>query len=266
LFFDWANTNHQFPVNYFSSNCAPRYELLEIADVPKDFLFKSENALSMEEFNRLTEQYPKRTLVVPIVEGSLRVKLVSQEEWLALDPPTIKSDRFEHGGFHYQFSVEQESLCATPGVLVSMWKKHDDTATGAKRVTYDFCISLFEVYKYGFGARDRADCGGLNVYRACTNSMRAHPSPGVGPSQISEQQYYRQEHAFPLIQALIEKCLHHQTRHIVGSARKSNPPLVDLLGDYCEKAIITCGARTCQEKNRSTNMLHVLTMKKSIQH
>jgi hypothetical protein len=187
--------------------------------------------------------FPTTKFIIPTLteeQSSLRIKLLSTEEWETLAPPSDGRDRFEHSGFLYQFSTEPYDLLDTPGVLVSVWQKADPAALKCE-VTYDYCMSLYEVYKDGFGARCTADCGGVNAYRAPTNSNRAHPSPGFGQEQIAKQQYYRRTQSFPLIQALIEKRLHDHTNFIVQSALQSNPTLFNLVGHYCKKAIITCG-------------------------
>lgn len=182
-------------------------------------------------------------MVVPTITGqtSLRIKLLSNEEWDTLPPPSEEKDRFEHGVFHYQFSSEVQDLSKTPGVLVSVWK-NEDLSVLCSTVTYDFGITLYEVYKDGFGPRCTTDCAGVNAYRAATYSNRAHPSPGFGQEQIAQQQYYRQKQSFPLIQALIEKRLHYHTHAIIGSATNSNPSFTKFIHDYCKKTIVTCGS------------------------
>jgi hypothetical protein len=231
---------------------------MEFVDVPKSFLFERESPMSFDDFNNCLKQFPKKVLVVPEVKGSLRIKLLSHHEFELIALPADPTHKFEHEGNNYQFSEEEESLEKTPGILVSVWKEQDAAVT-TLRTSYDFCISLFEVYKFGFGARIIADSGGVNAYRAATNSNRAHPTPGFGQEQISQQQYFRADQSFPLVQALLEKRLHQQTHLIVGSAERSNPAVMKLVGKYCEKTIATCGAPPFSRKETTSNA--ILTFK-----
>jgi hypothetical protein len=225
--------------------------LLNIAEVPSSFIFDND-CLKLDSCCTLLSQYPFKTVVVPSIKGSLRIKVLSEEEFDSLPPPCDQSDKFVVGNFHYCFALEEEHLENTPGVLVSLWKQ-DDPAVTSTLFHYDYCRCLYEVYKTGFGARCTAACTGLNAYRAARNSSRAHPTPAVGVEQIAKQQYYRAEQSFPFSQALLEKSLHHITNEIVGSAKKSNPSLMKLLGEYCQKTILTCGIPPSYTKEGTQN-------------
>jgi hypothetical protein len=233
-----------------------------MVDVPKSFLFQNSQPISLKVFNRQIQNFPKKTVIVPTIAGkTLRIKLLSNEEWVALPLPLDMNDRFVHGGFDYQFSVEIEDLSKAPGVLVSV-VKYDDVSVLANPVSYAFCNTLFDVFKEGFGPRCTADSGGVNCYRATTFSNRTHASPAFGQEQAPQQQYYRQKQSFPLIQALVEKRLHYQTSMILLSAMKSNPPLCNLVGKYCKKTIVICGSPPFSFKESKSYEVDVLRNKK----
>jgi hypothetical protein len=64
----------QLPTLVLKSIALPlsrRYSIVEIIDVPKEFIFKTNDPLPIADFNDQLLSYPKRTLVVPTVNEAI---------------------------------------------------------------------------------------------------------------------------------------------------------------------------------------------------
>jgi hypothetical protein len=167
--------------------------------------------MSPSRFNKFIEEHAGsyQSLVVPLlVDGNLRIKVVSKDEF----NKASRSATFERAtGARNQFlfGYESPNLDKCPGVLVSAWSL-SDLVTPTK-LSYKYPCAAADVYGKGYGARDRSDCLGLNVYRSMRLTNRPHPTPFIADEDISKHQYYTQGQRQALLQPFLEKKLHQLT-------------------------------------------------------
>jgi hypothetical protein len=99
---------------------------------------------------------------------------------------------------------ETGGVSCSPHPVVSQWVM-DAQELHETQIHYRMTELVTDVFGLGFGDRGRASQLGSNIYFGTRSSDQSSPTPAEGPGQASLSQYYRQNYAFPLIRASIEK-------------------------------------------------------------
>ena len=183
-----------------------RYSLCSFVEIDKATLKTSWQKQNLDDFEAFVKSRALniKTFIVPtVLDDTLRIKLVSIEEFEALKK---RADSVEHNGFQYIFSTENKNLRGTPGVLVSCWR--ESHLVKNPMVTDDFVKSMQHVYgKNGYGFRDACDHQGFHFFRGERANKRPHPTPFVADDEIDLHQYFNMsvENDCILLQAEMEK-------------------------------------------------------------
>jgi hypothetical protein len=198
-----------------------------------------------------------QTHLVPRLIGkgkykSLRIKVVNNVEYHHLmDCCIIKEKKqtvFEKalsvcGTFVYFFGEEPADLSDKKaiGILYSFWAT--DALITQLRLSYEFAKAAIGVYGHGYGSRKRSPMQGMCRFSNLNGrgSSRPHPSPAVAEDEVCLQQYFNEQQKNYLLQPYMEKKVNQLTHNAALFARKSNKYFMQLVGDTCNKVILTCG-------------------------
>ncbi len=237
----------------------PRYKTQKFVNVTKDML-KEIGQLGWTDEETQKQFLRAKGLsivehVVPAeipIEG-LRIKLVNETEYRILS----RKERFKrvtNGGLRYVMGEEPRDLNSKDcyGVLLSYWKV--DPLTTKLELTYDFARGALGAFGDGYGSRDRAYCEGLNYYSDVNGraTNRPHPTAAIADEDIALHGYYNEGMGNNLFRPYFERKLNELTDGNVKFAQKSNPHMMELVGNKCTKTICTSGGVPAKRKRRRT--------------
>jgi hypothetical protein len=187
-------------------------------------------------------------MVPTLVNGSLRIKTVNQEEFRVLNNRNHLLASFEKvepvwSNKVYFFGSEPCDLNDSHaiGILVSSWKR--DKRITQCRLNYSFARAALCVYGKGYGKRNVSDSIGMNVYVQTKGrgTNRCHPSPLVADEEIAQHQYYNQHQGDVLSTPHIRATLNNLVQGATAIAHDHNPYFMTLVGPCCSRSILTTG-------------------------
>jgi hypothetical protein len=255
------------------SSCLLRYSYQEFVNV---FMSDYHAMISMKEWhdpNAFEDLLRKKavstkTLIVPNIldEGPdhscLRIKVISDKEFGAVKKLAAKSPHlFEtvtHDNVFYCFGTEPLDLKQDRaiGSLWSVWGK--DPLITKLEVKYGFIYTTVGVVGNGFGGRgDKIPCDGPNSYfkRFGRGTKATSISPLQDKDEIERQQYYRaSENINQLMHPAVRRAVNQLSRNTRSFAGKQNPDLMKIVGDICDRQILTMGNIPKQKQSGDSDL------------
>ena len=184
------------------------------------------------------------TLAVPFVSWSLKIVLVTTEEYESLIVDRVKKPHCEvvDNIRRMLFCYEDKTTTYNSGIVLSTWVKGDPLISRT-RVTYDYVEFYRASFGTGYGSRQRSSClDSVNSYRDKRFSGRVHPSPFVYDGDVAQHQYYSiRKQQYCLLQMKLETILHILTNNATFVAEAANPLVTRVTSGMATKRIATTG-------------------------
>ena len=212
--------------------------------------------------------HSKCKLIVPSLEGieMLRVKIIGDSELAILRRRMMEAETLlkslpyekkENSKIQYWYGHEPFNLhdpnCL--GTMVSCWGKHP--LVNKLKLSYELAAAAIGVFSNGYGNRATSACEGLNMYfkNEGRDTQRPHPTPMVASAEIGLHQYFNNKQKNDFYNAIIRKHINAMAGNVLACAYKVNNPLMQLVGDICDRLILTSGhlPRPSSKKKLSSN-------------
>ena len=184
-------------------------------------------------------------LIVPAIDWTLNVVLVSAKKWTEIRRASRNSSQYVHvqcSNCEVIFTRDDIRSIRQNGVTVSHWIKGDPQVS-ATRVSYEFTSQYEATFGTGYGSRIRSMClDSINSYRDKRFSSRAHPSPLIHDADVARHQYYSaSKQKSCLLQMKLETILHNLTSDVSSVAARLNPHVMSVVSGISTKLIATTG-------------------------
>ena len=196
----------------------------------------------------------KTLLLIPRLDHTafLRDKVVTSSEKIILNSLLTNYEKVTHNNYSYWFGLEPYDLHhkACFGTMVSCWGKHP--LVTKIELSYEFAQAALGVYGLGYGNRLTTACGGLNMYfkERGRDDWRPHPTPMVATNEVGLHQYFNNRQKNDLYNAMIRRCIHEMAHNVLVCGKIANEPLMQLVGNICDRLILTTGHLPCRGKNK----------------
>jgi hypothetical protein len=210
--------------------------------------------------------HSKCKLIVPSLEGieMLRVKIIGDSELAILRRRMMEAETLlkslpyekkENSKIQYWYGHEPFNL-HDPNCLGTMvWGKHP--LVNKLKLSYELAAAAIGVFSNGYGNRATSACEGLNMYfkNEGRDTQRPHPTPMVASAEIGLHQYFNNKQKNDFYNAIIRKHINAMAGNVLACAYKVNNPLMQLVGDICDRLILTIGhlPRPSSKKKLSSN-------------
>lgn len=253
-----------------------RYYRQEFANIDKNVLANLNSLCwcSSEEYEAAVRENSTSSTIFVIptnVGNGLRIKVINEDEFSALmrraKPSkgrtistteqveyvhyTSKEDGEEN--LHYFFGQEHKDLNhphSRIGVMVSCWATCQFKES--LKFSYEAVCRAIASFGRGYGDRNRAKCLGMNRYSQKQGrlSQRPHPTPFIADDEIGKHEYFNANNVNQLSQPVWERMLQGLLREAMQFANATDPYVMDVTRDYCDKGIFTSGNHTTEYGNK----------------
>ena len=186
--------------------------------------------LSFDSFNSRLADISLSSRVMKVVchcSRPLRFSIVRKEVFqnLHLDIEGLKRDVSCGVPFYWHYSNLPNE--ATPGIVVSMWKREESLRGLFPRCHFS---EVQDRFGRAFGDRASVPCGGINCYTGPINSNRAIANPNFGKEKRSFADFDRSYYSYPSLHRTVVSRIRAATRSVLNCVRKFNDYYMDFVG------------------------------------